>query len=153
MQFAKLKLVSAVRQRKSVSDIRRDKLLGKLDEQIALATAELEGKEFEVMRWRVAVDADGRSGRQKVAVRVKQWWWKSSDGKLLFAIQYGTKPLELAKGKAAVEVGNMQELVEALQSVRAAADAGELDGHIETASAALGVAFKRKTSKGGARAH
>ncbi len=53
--------------------------------------------------------------------------------------------LELAKGKPAIEVGNMQELVEALQSVRAAAEAGELDGHIETASAALGVAFKRKT--------
>jgi hypothetical protein len=58
----------------------------------------------------------------------------------------------LAKGKAAIEVGSMQELVEALQSVRAAADAGELDGHIETASAALGVAFKRKTARSGARA-
>ena len=60
--------------------------------------------------------------------------------------------LELAKGKSAIEVGSMQELVDALQSVRAAAEAGELDGHIEIASASLGVAFKRKTTKAGARA-
>ena len=153
MQLAKLKLVSAVRRRKTVADIRRDKLLGKLDEQIGLATAQVEGKTFEAKRAKVVVDADGRRGRELVPARVKQWWWKTSDGKLLFTIQYGTKPLELAKGKPAVEVGNMQELIEALQSVRSATEAGELDGHIEAASASLGVAFKRKTSKGGARAH
>lgn len=152
MQFAKLKLVSALRQRKSVSDIRREKLLGKLDEQIGLATAQLEGKEYEATRARVIVDADGRSGRQMVPARVKQWWWKSSDGKLLFAVHYGTKTLELAKGKSAVEVGTMKELVEALQAVRDAADAGELDGHIESASASLAVAFKRKATKTSARA-
>ena len=152
MQFAKLKLVSAVRRRKSVADIRRDKLLGKLDEQIGLATALIEGREFEAKRSRVVVAADGRRGRELVPTRVKQWWWKASDGKLLFSVNYGTKALELAKGKAAIEVGSMQELIEALQSVRAAADAGEFDGHIETASAALGVAFKRKTARSGARA-
>ncbi len=93
MQFAKLKLVSAVRRRKSVADIRRDKLLGKLDEQIGLATALIEGKDFEAKRSRVVVDADGRRGRELVPARVKQWWWKASDGKLLFSVNYGTKAL------------------------------------------------------------
>lgn len=152
MQLAKLKFVSAVRRRKTVADIRRDKLLDKLDEQIGLATAQVEGKTFEAKRAKVVVDADGRRGRELVPARVKQWWWKMGDGKLLFTIQYGTKPLELAEGKVAVEVGNMQELIEALQSVRAAAEAGELDGHIEAASAALGLAFKRKTTRAGVRA-
>jgi len=81
---------------------------------------------------------------------VKQWWWKASDGKLLFTVQYGTKALELAKGKPAIEVTSMQDLVSALQSVRAAVEAGELDGHIETASASLGQAFKRKAARTGA---
>jgi hypothetical protein len=152
MQFTKLKLVSAVRRRKSVADIRRDKLLGKLDDQIGLATALIAGTEFQAKRSRVVVDADGRRERALVPTSIKQWWWKAGDGKLLFTVNYGTRPLELAKGKAAIEVGSMQELVEALQSVRAAAEAGELDGHIETASAALGVAFKRKTVKAAARA-
>lgn len=152
MQFTKLKLVSAVRRRKSAADIRREKLLGKLDDQIGLATAMIAGTEFQGKRSRVVVDADGRRERALVATRVKQWWWKASEGKLLFTVNYGTRALELAKGKTAIEVGSMQELVDALQSVRAAAEAGELDGHIETASAALGVAFKRKTVKTGARA-
>ncbi|MDP4302993.1 hypothetical protein Q8X39_20350, partial [Leptothrix discophora] len=65
----------------------------------------------------------------------------------------GTKALELAKGKSAIEVATLQELVEALQSVRAAAEAGELDAHIEAVSASLGAAFKRKTAKAGTRAH
>lgn len=152
MSLAKLKFVAAMRRRKTVADIRRDKLLGKLDEQIGLASAVIDGGSFEAKRAKVVVDADGRRSRELVPASVKPWWWKTSDGKLLFTIQYGAKPLELAKGKAAIEVANMQELVEALKNVRAAADAGELDGHIETVSASLSAAFKRKTTKGG-RAH
>ena len=152
MQFAKLKLVSAVRRRKSGADVRRDKLVSKLDEQIGLAIAQIEGTTFEAKRSRVVVDADGRRERAMVPARVKQWWWKTSDGKLLFSVQYGTKALELAKGKTAVEVGSMQELVDALQSVRVAAEAGELDSHVETASAQLGSAFRRKGAKTGSRA-
>ncbi len=108
--------------------------------------------DFQAKRSRVVVDADGRRERAMVPARVKQWWWKASDGKLLFTVQYGTKALELAKGKPAIEVSSMQELVDALQSVRAAAEAGELDSHIETASASLGLAFKRKAPKTGGRA-
>lgn len=152
MQFAKLKLVSAVRRRKSVADIRRDKLIGKLDEQIGLATAMAEGIEYTAKRAKVVVSDDGKRERAMVPARVKQWWWKASDGKLLFSVNYGTKALELAKGKSAIEVGSMQELVEALQSVRAAAEAGELDTLIDSASASLGAAFKRKTTRTGARA-
>ena len=47
-----------------------------------------------------------------------------SDGKVLFTVNYGTRALELAKGKSAIEVGSMPELVDALTSVRAAAEAG-----------------------------
>jgi hypothetical protein len=150
--LAKLKLVSAVRARKSVTDVRRDKLLGKLDEQIGLATAQIEGKEYQAQRARVVVDADGGRERKMVPTRVKQCWWKAGEGKVLFSVNYGSKALELAKGKSAVEVGSMQELVGALQSVRAATEAGELDGLIEAASASLGAGFKRKSAKAGARA-
>lgn len=152
MQFAKLKLVSAVRRRKSVADIRREKLLGKLDEQIGLATAAINGTEFQAQRMRVVVDADGGRQRALTPARVKQWWWKAGEGKFLVTVNYGSRALELAKGKTAIEVGSMQELVDALQSVRAAAEAGELDTLIESASAQLGAAFKRKAVKTGSRA-
>jgi len=152
MQIAKLKLVSAVRQRRTAVDVRREKLLGKLDEQIGLASAQAEGKTFEAMRARMKVGIDGQRVSEQVPARIKQWWWKSADGKLLFSILYGQKAIELAKGRNAVEVGSMQEMVEALRSVRVAAQAGELDDHIEAASASLRAGFKRKPAKAGARA-
>lgn len=152
MQFTKLKLVSAVRRRKSVSDTRREKLVGKLNEQIGLASAAIDGTEFQAKRLRVVVDAEGGRQRALVPARVKQWWWKATDGKLLFTVNYGSRALELAKGKSAVEVGTMQELVDALQSVRAAAEAGELDALMDSASSMLGAAFKRKSVKTGSKA-
>src|SRR5262249_26468260 len=127
-------------------------LVSKLDEQIGLASAHSEGTAFTAMRSRVKVDSDGQRVSEAVPARVRQWWWKGNDGKLLFSIQYGAKALELAKGRNAIEVGSMPELVEALKSVRAAAEAGELDGHIEAASASLRATFKKKPAKAGARA-
>jgi len=104
------------------------------------------------MRSRVKVDTEGQRVSETVPTRVKQWWWKGSEGKLLLSIQYGAKALELAKGRNAIEVASMSDLVEALKGVRAAAEAGELDGHIDAASASLRAAFKKKPSKTGARA-
>lgn len=147
MEIAKLKLVSAVRQRRTVADVRREKLLGKLDEQIGLASAQAEGKTFEVMRTRMKVGTDGQRVSQQMPVRVKQWWWKGNEGKLLLSIQYGAKAIELAKGRNAIEIGTMKELVETLKGIRVAAEGGQLDGHIEAASASIRAAFKRKSGK------
>jgi len=141
MQLAKLKFVTAGHQRKSVTDMRRDKLVTKLDEQIGIATAVLQGDSSKATRMREVAGADGALMQRPV--RVKQWWWKGADGKLLLSVQYGTKVLEFAKGKAAIEVTSMQDLLEALQCVRDAAATGELDAHIEAASAALRAGFKK----------
>jgi len=51
--------------------------------------------------------------------------------------------IELAKGKPSVEVASGPELVKALESIKAAVEAGELDAQIETASASLRSGFKR----------
>ena len=144
MQFAKLKLVSAVRRRKSVVDIRRDKLLGKLDDQIGLATAMVAGTDFQAKRSRVVVDADGRRERAMVPARVKQWWWTATNGKVMLALRYGSKPIELAKGKNAIEVGSIDGLIGALEAVKDAVHAGELDAQIEQASGALREGFAKK---------
>jgi nucleoside-diphosphate-sugar epimerase len=43
--------------------------------------------------------------------RVKPWWFVTDAGKLALSVRYGTKVLELAKGKVAVEVGSEKDLV------------------------------------------
>src|SRR5436190_2111621 len=48
------------------------------------------------------------------------------------AVKYGANVLELAKGKSAIEVGSMAELVPTLETLKAAVDAGELDAQIDT---------------------
>ena len=46
-------------------------------------------------------------------------------------MRYGSKPLEFAKGKNAIELASEAEVADVLTKVREAAELGELDGVIE----------------------
>ena len=46
-------------------------------------------------------------------------------------MRYGSKPLEFAKGKNAIELANEAEVANVLAKVREAAELGELDALIE----------------------
>ncbi len=65
------------------------------------------------------------------AKRVKRWWTASVDGKTNLVIRYGSKPLEFAKGKNAIELASEAEVADVLAKVREAAENGELDVLIE----------------------
>lgn len=67
----------------------------------------------------------------------------SDTGKVCVQIRYGSKVLELGKGKSAVEVTTPEELIRTLETVKAAVEAGELDAQIEVASGALKAGFAR----------
>ena len=75
--------------------------------------------------------------------RIKTWWFQSEEGKVCVSVKYGSWTLELAKGKPSVEVPSGEALIKALESIKAAVEAGELDEQIETASAGLRGGFKR----------
>jgi hypothetical protein len=66
----------------------------------------------------------------EVAKRVKRWWTASLDGKINLVVRYGSKPLEFAKGKNAIELASEAE-VDTLRKVQKAAELGELDALIE----------------------
>jgi hypothetical protein len=63
----------------------------------------------------------------EVAKRVKRWWVEQADGSVLLTVRYGSKALELAKGKNAIHIANRAQLVETLQGLREAVMQGELD--------------------------
>ena len=46
-------------------------------------------------------------------------------------MRYGSKPLEFAKGKNAIELASEAEVVDTLRKIREAAELGELDPLIE----------------------
>jgi predicted nicotinamide N-methyase len=122
---------------------RRQKLIGRIDEQLALVAAMAEGRTYASTKTKVVVDADSGEKRSvETAKRVKQWWWAATDnGKIALTIKYGSKNLEIVKGKNAIEVGSVSELVKTLEVVKTAAAAGELDDAIAAASAKLRSGF------------
>lgn len=61
----------------------------------------------------------------------------------MLGLRYGAKPIELAKGKSGIEC-SMDELIAALEAVKDAVAAGELDTHIEAASGSLRAGFAKK---------
>lgn len=142
--LANLKLIAATKP-SAVAPIvqKRNKLIKKLHEQIELATAQAEGRTYTATKLRTVTDDDGNSKTVEQAKRVRQWWWTAENGKLCLTVRYGAKVMELAKGKQAVELASKDELVGVLETLKAAVDAGELDGAITAASGAVKTAFKK----------
>ena len=143
--LSNLKLVAVKKPRNMPAIvIRRNKLATKLWEQINLAQSQLDGKPFVVMKYRSIKDNEtGLRKQVEVPKRIKPWWFQSETGKVYVAVKYGSWTIELAKGKPSVEVASGEELVKALESIKTAVEAGELDAQIETASGALRAGFKR----------
>ena len=123
---------------------RRNKLSTKLWEQIQLVKGQVEGKPFVITKYKSAIDKETGIRRQvEVPKRIREWWFKNEAGKVCVAIKYGTQVIELAKGKSSVEVDNAGALIKALEQIKSAVEAGELDTQIETASGVLKKGFKR----------
>ena len=121
---------------------RRNKLAKRIWEQIELAKAEQTGGQFAVSRFRSYTDKEtGLRKQVETQKRIKAWWFVGDNGKLALAIRYGSKVLELAKGKFAVEVVATTELVSTLQVIKSAVEAGELDAAIDFAANKLRSGF------------
>lgn len=78
----------------------------------------------------------GRNGKTKVQREkiVRPWFWPDANG-LCMVVRYGARPLELAKGKRALAVPNVDTLPDVIGTVIAAVKSGELDGAMDAAIA------------------
>lgn len=138
--------LTAARKTRALPDVvkRRNKLLMKLGEQRELAAALIEGRHYTPTRYRSFSDADtGARVVKEVPVRIKPWFWTAEKGEVLLAVQYGSKQIELQKGKTAIDVGEQSNLCAVLDTVIAAVRNGELDAQIESASVKLRDGFKK----------
>ncbi len=124
--------------------IRRQKLASKVWEQLQLAKSQMDGTKFEVKKFRSYTDKESGLRKQiEVPKRIREWWFRNEQGKVCVAIKYGTRVLELAKGKHSIEVGSADELIKALELVKQAVELGELDTQLEQASGSVRKAFKK----------
>jgi hypothetical protein len=138
-----LKLVASKKNR-TVSPIvqRRNKLADKIHEQWELCEAKRQGQIYAPRRLRTVKNRHtGEQATVETVKRVREWFWINESGKLNLAVRYGSKVLELARGKNAIELATGDELVEVLVKLKTAVLAGELDAQIEAASGALRAGF------------
>ena len=139
----KLSVIALTKQTaKSPAEQRRIKLVTKIEEQIALSQAHLEGKQYIVSKPSWQRDEQGNKTRVQRERVVKPWFW--NDGKQLsMVIRYGARPLELAKGKRALSIADLKAVPDVLKVVISAVQAGELDNAIEASI----VAGKSKSAR------
>jgi hypothetical protein len=142
--IAKLKLVASKRER-NISPIlvRRNKLAAKIEEQLQLATAQKEGRLYAPKRIKTVTNELGERVAVETTKRVKEWFWTTPANKINLIVRYGSKTLELAKGKNAIELSSGDELLATLSMLKEAVIAGELDDAITNASDNLRAGFNK----------
>ena len=124
--------------------IRRNKLSSRLWEQIQLAKGQISGTPFVLMKFRSIKDKETGIRKQvEVPKRIKPWWFQTEEGKVCVSIRYGVCTIELAKGKPSIQVDSAEDLIKALETVKVAVEAGDLDTQIENASGALKAGFRK----------
>ncbi|WP_333605180.1 hypothetical protein [Novosphingobium sp.] len=140
-----LKLTAATRNVTLTPElVLRGKLIGFLNEQKALAEAEIGGTPFSATKRVKRTNEAGEKVRVDAPRHVRKGWFMDAAGKMFFQIRYGSKPLELAKGMNAVEVENLAALPTVIASIIQAVQAGELDAQAKAASADRKVQRKAK---------
>ena len=142
--IAKLKLVASKRERNlSPIIVRRKKLAAKIEEQLQLATAQKEGRLYAPKRIKNVTNAEGERVAVETTKRVKEWYWTTPANKINLCVRYGSKTLELSKGKNAIELSSGEELLSTLSMLKDAVIAGELDDAITNASDNLRAGFSK----------
>lgn len=137
-----LKLTAATRNAPLTPEqMLRGKLVSYLNEQKALAEAEVAGTSFVATKKVTRKNAEGENIRVDAPRHVRKGWFTDAAGKMFFQLRYGSKPLELTKGMNAVEVENLAELPSLIVSIIEAINAGELDIQAKAANA------ERKTER------
>ena len=126
---------------------RRNKLISKLWEQLELAKAKHSGKDFVIKRYKKVKDLEGNIKSIEKPKRIKPWWFTSNTGALCINVFYGSKVLELAKGKTAIEATNLENVIEVLGLLKREAEMGTFDTAIEAASLQLRSRFELKIPK------
>ena len=144
--LAALKFVSSKRPTQIPAvQVRRNKLVAKLHEQIQLVSARKDGVHFAPMHLRSVRDRDtGEIKRIEVPKRIRPWYFTSDNGKICLQIKYGSKVIDISgKNKPTIELANIDDLVKTLELIKTATLAGELDLLLESAGLKLRDGFTK----------
>ena len=144
--LAALKLVTQKRPTQIPAvQVRRNKLVNKLHEQIQLVISKKDGQTFAPLHFRSVRDRDtGEIKRIEVPKRIRPWFFTSDNGKICLQIKYGSKVIDISgKNKPTIELASTDDLVKTLELIKTATLAGELDAMLESAGLTLRDGFAK----------
>lgn len=106
---------------------KREKLLTKLNQQLAMAQSHVAGEAYTVYKekWQKN-EGTGQQEKIQIPKKVSPWYYLRNN-QYFFEVRYGNKPLELSKGNHAISVGEQENLVPTIETVIEAVVAAELD--------------------------
>ncbi|MGR3661335.1 MAG: hypothetical protein ACU0CA_09160 [Paracoccaceae bacterium] len=117
---------------------RRQKLVAGIEEQLKVAEAVQQGKNYEVKRQSWSKDEQGEKVLVERMRKVRAWFFEQDDGWYV-QCKYGNKALVVGDGNA-VFVKALKDVQGALNALKSAAGAGEFDD-------AVTKVLRRKKSK------
>jgi len=144
--LAALKFVSSKRPTQIPSvQLRRNKLINKLHDQIQLISAKKDGVHFAPLHFRSVRDRDtGEIKRMELPKRIRPWFFTNDNGKICLQIKYGSKVIDVSgKNKPTIELASADDLIKTLELVKTATLAGELDLLLESAGMKLRDGFTK----------
>ena len=103
---------------------RREKMLSQLEQQRNLA----QDPSYTIVQQRWVKDENGVKQPVERHKQIKRWWLRNGMGDCLLIIRYGSRVLELQKGKSAIDTGGEANLVAVIEEIMRMTKEGELDG-------------------------
>ena len=106
---------------------KRLKLIEKLEQQKEMAVCMIENRRFEACRDKKVKNPEtGEVTVQRRPTTVRPWYYDSDDHYYL-EVKVNNKPIDLQKGKPAIDVGEKNKLPEVIDTIIKATESGELD--------------------------
>lgn len=140
-----LKLTTAQPARASNDPVERaqNKVIAALAEQKAMAEAKIAGQNYAPTHvvWRK--NEDGVRVAVETPKRLRAGWFVDASGQTFFGIRYAGKPIEFAKDKNAIAVGELSALPAIIDTLTEAVRAGELDAQLAAAAAERGLMLRK----------
>ena len=106
---------------------KRLRLIEKLEQQKEMAVCMIENRRFEAFRDKKVKNPEtGEVTVQRRPTSVRPWYYDSDDHYYL-EFKVNNKPIDLQKGKPAIDVGDKAKLPEVIDTIIKATESGELD--------------------------
>ena len=143
LKTLKLTTAQPVRTSNDPVERARNKVIAALAEQKAMVEAKLAGQHYAPTNvvWRK--NEEGLRVQVETPKRLRAGWFVDASGQTFFGLRYAGKPIEFAKDKNAIAVGELAALPAILDTLTDAVRAGELDVQLAAAAAERGHMLRK----------